>query len=81
MFNVPELTHKAVAISKELGEPLSFNRCKRLVWMAIKKIEAGDNRRFGLHLGDSDDYKTITYSDSTGEAAVMNLIRAALVSA
>lgn len=81
MFNVPELTHKAVAMSKELGEPLSFNRCKRLVWMAVKKIEADEDRRSGLCFKTTDNYKSITYSDTTGEEAVMNIIRSLLVSA
>lgn len=81
MFNVPELTHKAFALSTELGTPMSFKKCKRIVWMAVKKIEADEDRRFGLCFKTTDNYKSITYSDTTGEEAVMNLIRSLLVSA
>ena len=55
MFNVPELTHKAFALSTELGTPMSFKKCKRIVWMAVKKIEADEDRRLGLCFKTTDN--------------------------
>lgn len=81
MFDVPKLTREALAMSEELGMNFGFKQCKRIVLSAIRRIEREEERLFGLRFETSDDYRSISHSDPTGEQAVRNVIRSLLVNA
>lgn len=78
MFDVPALTRETLRMSEELGFNFGFKQCKRIVLKAIRRIEIEETRLFGLTFETSDDYRTTSYSDPTGEQAVRNVIRSLL---
>ena len=80
-FDVRSLTQSAFDFAKKNGLHLSVSRCRRIVLKEIRIIGREDERRFGLRFETSDDYRTTSYSDPTGEQAVRNVIRSLMVNA
>lgn len=78
MFEVSVLTRATMSECEKLGVNFSFKQCKRIVLKAIRIIEREEERKYGLCFQTSDEYRTTTYSDRTGETAVNNVIRALL---
>ncbi|MEJ5928721.1 hypothetical protein WG915_08850 [Corynebacterium sp. H128] len=75
MFDVLELTKAAAGFADSNGIGLGFQRCRKIVLKEIRIYEREVERTSGLCFETSDDYKTTTYSDPTGETAVRNAIR------
>lgn len=80
MFDVQSLSHAALKFSRENNLGFGFQRCRKIVLKEIRIYEREVERRAGLCFETSDDYRSTTHSDPTGEQAVRNVIRSMLVS-
>ena len=69
-----DLSNIAFAFCEENSIPLSYSQCQRIVLKVIRIMEREHIRIHEVHAVTSDDYKTITHSDPTGEAAVRNVL-------
>lgn len=81
MFDVLSLTKSAVEYSKAHGLGFGFQRCRKIVLKEIRAVEREMDRVSGLCFETTDDYRTTTFSDPTGEQAVRNVIRSMMASA
>ena len=81
MFDVLALTKSALNFSRDNKLGFGFQRCRKIVLKEIRAYEREMDRRAGLCFETSDDYRSTTHSDPTGEQAVRNVIRSMLVNA
>lgn len=78
MLPTGNIARMVKAEAEGMGLCLNFRQCKRIAIKAIRIAEREDDRLFHLQLKTSDDYRSTSYSDPTGEQAVMNILRSLL---
>lgn len=54
---------------------ISMSQCQRMVRKALRSMEREDIRTVIGWAETTDDYKSFSYSDRTGEAAVNNIMK------
>ena len=82
MFDVLSLTKATLEYSEANRLGLGFGQCQRIVLKVVRRMEREATRLNEVWAVAPDSYKTLSYSDPTGEAAVeaaMKEIRRALV--
>ena len=75
-----DLVVQAQTFAYENGLVISPMRAKKVARAVQKRIDAEERRLFIGWFETSDDYRTTSYSDRTGEAAVNNILRELLMS-
>ena len=66
--------------SVENGLCLTMSKARRIAIAVHKRMENEDHRKFIGWFETSDDYRTVTNSDPTGEQAVRNVLKEMLLS-
>lgn len=54
---------------------ISMSQCQRMVRKALRRMEREDIRTVIGWAETTDDFKSISYSDTTGEKAVNNIMK------
>lgn len=78
MLPTGHIARMVKAEAEGMGLSLNFRQCKRIALKAIRVAEHEDDRLFHLRLETTDDYKSTSYSDPTGDQAVRNILRSLL---
>lgn len=79
-MQMSELIQQAQKFAGENGLTISLPRARKLAVAVKKRMDVEDHRLFIGWFETSDDYRSITHSDRTGEAAVNNILREMLLS-
>lgn len=78
-MQLSELIQQAQKFAIENGMHLSLPRARKIAVATKKRIDKEERRKFIGWFETSDDYRSTSHSDRTGEEAVRNVLRELLL--
>lgn len=79
-MQMSELIQQAQKFAVDNGLVISLPRARKLAVAVKKRMDAEDQRLFIGWFETSEDYRSTSHSDRTGEAAVNNILKELLLS-